>query len=1005
MPGSLLIKMMLIVCLSVITASGQKSKSYKLEHSDAALRFSPVLHNYTTDDGLPSSEVFAIEQDSKGYMWFGTNNGVCRFNGYVFERFPDTLLSNFTSVMSAAMMEDSCGRMWWADFQGKVFYFENGRIHPWIHNDSLARLRPGFDRIDYLVVAGCGGDLWMNLQLLGIAHFRACGHWEMLPVPPKTMLHYWEVLDRHIVCPIVGNKSDSSVIYIQPFESILSKNNLPYLQSSYSYSLFQLRDGYVLGAATYRQTILLFDQGKFQWSRRCHQDVTNVFAEEDGSFLLGHRSGGGVLRFNSLADLKAGKIDAQFLEGFSINDIYKDRDGGYWFSTQERGVFYGADLENEVVTDIPGLQDAVVTSVISEPRTSRLYYGTRNGWVFQIDLSKQSYRDISPDVVAYLKSLVFDQKNQVLVCLGSRVALYQNNSWHDQFYLTYDRLKNYNSFFDLDYSETENLWWSSSPSAISKIDLKNRVELLSSKYPLKKNQRFFSVCATTSGVVWTSTGTGVWEFRDSQLLRPSPMHPVLEIPVYDMHELQDGTILLSSKGQGLVFWKPGSEEPPLVIDQKSGLISNKCSRIDVEADQEVIWVCSEQGASRISADRKTIDNFNVTTGLPTNQVNQVAVTGDHIWFATSRGLVRQRRRPEPVPMPAPLLQKVLVNGMPYLLRQQMRLPYDSSNIRVDWTALHFKSLARINYRYRLNPDGENEAWIRTSDPNVNFTKLPTGVYRLEIQAENDDGFWSSSGILDLEIMPPWWATWWARSFLASVLIAAGVGIYLFRVGQLKRQNQIQRELYELERKALQAQMNPHFIFNCLNSILAFVRDGDQVNASNYLTKFAKLVRHNLLISREQEISLEEEVQILENYLDLEKLRFKDKFRYAIQIHPALNQETTFLPPMLVQPFVENCIKHAFEGKPYPGTIEIKFESDRSSLLIHVLDDGVGLHSNGNQQEYLAHKSVGIQLVKSRLKLLNQSSEDSSVEIYDRKQRNQMDSGTGVTIKVKLSTEN
>jgi ligand-binding sensor domain-containing protein len=141
---------------------------------------------------LPSNEVFAIEQDRQGYMWFGTNHGVCRFNGYTFEQFPDTMQANFTAVMSMAMMEDSCGRMWWADFQGRVFYHENGRIVPWQLNDSLAALRPRFDRINSLILTGCGEEMWMDLTYLGILHARADRSIEVMTMPKPVTHHYFE---------------------------------------------------------------------------------------------------------------------------------------------------------------------------------------------------------------------------------------------------------------------------------------------------------------------------------------------------------------------------------------------------------------------------------------------------------------------------------------------------------------------------------------------------------------------------------------------------------------------------------------------------------------------------------------------------------------------------------------------------------------------------------------------------------------------------------------------
>jgi putative methionine-R-sulfoxide reductase with GAF domain/anti-sigma regulatory factor (Ser/Thr protein kinase) len=207
--------------------------------------------------------------------------------------------------------------------------------------------------------------------------------------------------------------------------------------------------------------------------------------------------------------------------------------------------------------------------------------------------------------------------------------------------------------------------------------------------------------------------------------------------------------------------------------------------------------------------------------------------------------------------------------------------------------------------------------------------------------------------------------------------------------QLRKQkmeiDNISKQLIEMQLSALRSQMNPHFIFNALNSIKKFVLSNDVENADIYLGKFSRLMRSILNNTREPNISLDKEIEMLTLYLELEKLRFGKKLEYRIEVDPSLQQETTFIPTMIVQPFIENAMLHGIMHKECCGKIHISFNDHEDYIEIKVKDNGVGRKAatelKANKKE--AHTSLGIEVISARLMALNKNGNvPSVVEITD-----------------------
>lgn len=216
----------------------------------------------------------------------------------------------------------------------------------------------------------------------------------------------------------------------------------------------------------------------------------------------------------------------------------------------------------------------------------------------------------------------------------------------------------------------------------------------------------------------------------------------------------------------------------------------------------------------------------------------------------------------------------------------------------------------------------------------------------------------------------------------------------------KKMFEIEKQKFDLEQKALRLQMNPHFIFNSLNSIQSYILTHNVEKAVQYLGKFSQLMRLILSNSAFKYIPIKEELKSISYYLDLEKLRFENKFDYMINVDKEIDEEFIEIPPMIVQPYIENAIIHGLLHKPSKGKIEIDFKLDDRRVICTVLDNGVGREKSLEiyKQSGLKRKSRGMLITKARLEILNrQSDDDFSVKVYDLENDKGQPAGTRVEL--------
>ncbi|HSK14423.1 MAG TPA: histidine kinase, partial [Phnomibacter sp.] len=319
-----------------------------------------------------------------------------------------------------------------------------------------------------------------------------------------------------------------------------------------------------------------------------------------------------------------------------------------------------------------------------------------------------------------------------------------------------------------------------------------------------------------------------------------------------------------------------------------------------------------------------------------------------------------------------LLSELNIHGYAPILHPdgKLKIQYRQNNLDFRFTTLRFEGANNIKLFYKLNSDKD---WLAIGPANeLSLANLRPGTYRLQVEARSANGFIPVlNNEWEITIDPPWWQHP-LFYFLVALLAASLLFVIIrWRINSIRKKATLNEKLADYEMKALHAQMNPHFVFNCLNSIKDMILTGENEQASRYLSKFARLIRQTLDQSKQNFITLGQTIDHLKDYLEMERIRFAD-IRYEMCVDPALDRDEIKLPPMLVQPLIENAIWHGLKQQTGDKKLEIGFSKKNDLLVCRVSDNGTGL--NGALQQDVhndEHLKIAIQNIRKRLLLINE----------------------------------
>lgn len=947
-------------------------------------------------EGTLSKVIYCVFQDSKGYIWIGTESGVSRYDGYGFQHY--TKDDGLSDNEIFQIHEDNKGRLWFLTYNGEPTLYENGKILTSSNTTFLRTIKPGIisrgfanrnDSIWYITRNNAYlfvRDTLKNINAAPDYNKMFGGFIEVVSHSEKVVL----VSKSFVYYPTTNTKLNIPAQFANQFPNTRALhigNELIFYkgQSLFIYNIDNPSIRTITIPITHDiNTIAYNKQNKNLWL------ITDV----------------GIYQY----DLSTQKIiDTIPVSLAFANYLLMDREHNLWLSSSNNGLYLSH--VSSVANVETNYHFSNSTAYCLGIYKNAIYAGHSNGEYLIWKNGKASYNraagekrldkiysfcNVDDKIMAVYGAFIFDADNpsQRTHNIGAKAMVCNSGAVYIAF--SYQVVK-------LSLARFHNKQHSNYDTALKPI----------------YGKRVNSMLAVGDDTLYLGAIDGLKILiKENVAAHPKQHLDIFGCMVTKMATNQRKQLFFATAGKGVGIL---SENNCYVINKAKGLASNVCNGIFPEGTN-TLWIATNKGISKviytIIADSVacSIQNYSVVNGLLGANTNDILVSNDTVWLATDNGVCFFRKDNIGKPHSAPLLnlEGFFVNSKPLDFQKPITLPYTSNNIRIAYTGIAYHSENTVVYKYKLA--GIDTGWSYTSSRTVEYPHLPPGNYTFIITAANaNSAFGNYVKKISFEIAPPFWKTNWFIALTVSVLILLTILAIRIRIVAIKKKHErenttlrlqkekaefekenitYEKQLIELEQKALNLQMNPHFIFNAMNAIKGFYANNDRDSADSYIDKFASLMRMILEYNTKNILLLHEEIDILKAYLELAAIRKDDNFTYKISVENNLNIWNVCIPPMLLQPFVENAVIHGIAPLASNGHIDITFSISNNMLQCKVTDNGIGRQKSMQLNKFRLHNSKGIAITEQRLQLL---SPDSRLCINDVVDSNEEVAGTMVVI--------
>ncbi len=667
-----------------------------------------------------------------------------------------------------------------------------------------------------------------------------------------------------------------------------------------------------------------------------------------------------------------------------ITSIFKDSKNNIWVSTLNNGVYYFYNTFLENLMDNFG-SPAYVNRVING-KNGEIFVCTNFG-LKQFDLKSskgEQFKFFSKSESTYIFDVAMSKYNYVFV---------GNNSASGKVISSYGEVnyKDENSTFFI-ASAVSNIFddkvvfgaWGRSLfiheiSNRNTLRLKDSVELFkNNKRGVKTNRLFYA----KDGTLWIGTSHGVGSYVNGKLRKHGEAG--LDGEIYDIIQRQNGVLIFCTEF-GLVEY--ANEKWTYNEDYYGRKFTNV--RTALEDKKRRLWFAAPEGLFCLND--TGIIHLNVFDGIISKQINSMCYNQDYnsIIIGTTSGVSILNLTyfdKEFVAEKKIRISNISVNNKNSAIRDILYLGLHERNLTIYLSSADLLHTDDIVYQYKIN----SQDWVQIEGSSINFNNLPLPTASISFRGSNDHINWSKPIHIIVVPEPYFWETKWFKIIIALLIGMVFCLIIFLNNRKNTRKLNYANQLNELRYEALMASINPHFIFNALNSIQSFINDNDTRNSSEYLAKFAQLIRLTIDHADQRYILLSKELKRIEYYLQLEQMRFEGKFDFKISCINTIDPSLLFIPNMIIQPFVENSILHAFNQMEQKGLIILRIDQKREQIQIEIEDNGVGIKQS-QLNSTKKHRSIGFSNVENRLKLLP----GTALEVIDLS--SQQKSGTIIRI--------
>lgn len=920
---------------------------------------------FTVRDGLPSNNVYRCIEDNSGFLWIATDSGIARFDGKRFQVF--TTMHGLPDNDVLEVIKEKSGRLWVNCFKQNPAYFDEVK-NRFINSkeDSSLKVPEGTGLMSSYALNE-GGVLYVNEK--GTFVFRN-----------KKITAYHGPIRSNLV--FSENKDGTQLKFGQLFD---------FEQNIFQHKVYHTRFDEIIDSIVLQDISrdlvpstlkVAVDAGKlytFYPSRKIclvyHNFKTqpmgfsqdSIFTPEPFSnfgfttnylFVLGYSGTMYVFDKNTLQ--KKMTISGNYLP----NSIFIDSKENLWVSTFDKGLLLFKktlidvieipyDFKNTIFLSVARKQDGAILAGNSFGEIVETK--GKSGKVYRLPEQKKEFR---------IRKILFSQNKTFTFSEGG-------------IYVNYKR-KLDNPPKNLFYPAKTAINYNDSIAIFGLMGGLNKLNTITEKVSrLGTNfTRITAITRTVDGFIYFGSTDGLYKYDYAKNLYTSlaQSNPLLSHRITALCTTTDSLLWLATHSNGVVIIK--NDKVLFQLNEKNGIISNSILSIS-PAQVGKVWIGTGQGISVLTYKLITdnvnysIQNLSVIDGLTNNSMNEMLYQNDTIYAATGNGIsvIPANISIPTFNIPVAMI-RISVNQQDTMLASHYKLRYDQQNIQMQFACIelsgHFKNL-----QYSLD---ENGKWTNL-DENTLTVQLNSGNHIVQVRAVDVNGNISDKILkIGFDIATPFWNAIWFWAAMAIIL--QSIIIYLMNLRQKKRKEEKLAkkiagvQIASLEQQAFTSLMNPHFMFNALNSIQHYINVQDRQNANRYLSDFASLIRKNFEAAQLSFIPLEQEIENLKIYLRLEQMRFNERFSYQIKIEENLDTEDWMIPTMILQPLLENALLHGILPSALEGALLIELKLEDSNLVIIITDNGIGVENSMALKEISGHKSRGMELIKKRIAALS-----------------------------------
>lgn len=954
------------------------------------------FRSFSADAGLPFVQVFTIHQDEKGYLWTGGYGGLSRYDGRRFLNYSprNGLANHFVSCVTS----DGEGKLWIGTikglnvFDGKSFRLYNSKNG--LPDDNVNQVI--MDQHKMIWVGTNRGLVSWNGKT-----FKTYGRSEGLETEKITALYE----DREAASIWIGTTKgaylfDGKKMAYFPVSAVLSNAVTAIAKDKSGTILLGTADG-VYKKDSRGFTLILTPSGINMPA------VNALLTDRKGITWIG--AGDGLYAYDgtTFTYYKPSRDE----NGRNVRSLFEDYEGNLWLGTFS-GLyrFRGPGFSAYGVHD--GLFNTFIYGIYRD-RKNLLWVGTSSGGAYTYDGAQFKQYARREGLPADQVNCFLEDENGGLWIGGVGALAYYNGSAFTT-YTTANGLAN-DSVNCLLRDKKGRIWIGS--NHVLSVFENNRFTHYNLP-PSRQSVGIFCLAEDSDGSICVGTYLGgIFRFSNGQFTLINDNKAKKTDSYLAMVKDNAGRILFGTL-DGVYVYENGKITDH--IGEEDGLSSNLVYSLMMSRNNKQLWVGTNQGINRISWDKyirtgeKEIQNFGKEEGFSGVECNGGGFYEDAdgtCWFGTVNGLIRfdPQQWNSDTAMARTSITNIRLFYKDTLFENNSRLPWDENNLSFEYIGISLANPAKVRYQYML--EGYEKNWSLPSDNNITtYSNLPPGKYTFRVKTCNSEGRWSEMpATFAFEIRTPFWRQLWFWLVLLSASVALLFIIIRVRIANIRKRErheaQIRVEVAMNQLKALRAQMNPHFVFNSMNSIQHFIINNNTQEAGKYLNKFARLIRLILYNSEKANITIREEVDLMRLYLELESLRFEGKFTYEMNIAPDVDIDYFEIPSMLLQPYVENAILHGLMPLNGGGRLLFDIRLQGEMLICTIEDNGIG-RKKARELRQLSlkkdHTSMGMRITQDRLEIINRlHSSNLTLNITDLENEKGEATGTRVEVFIPL----